>query len=75
MKRAQELSLQDNIITEVEKPKPAEAFNDPDFMKQLIEEIPELDKEDPELKKLLEKKDDANKKWEALLIIFISLFF
>jgi len=30
-------------------------------MKQLIEGIPELDKDDPELKKLLEKKEDDNK--------------
>jgi len=63
MKRARELSLQDTIITE-EKPKEQEAFSDPDFMKQLIEEIPGLDKDDPELKKLLEKKKDEPEKKE-----------
>jgi len=40
-----------------------------DFMKQLIEEIPDIDKEDPELKKLLKKEDedkDQKKEWESL---------
>jgi len=40
-------------------------------MKQLIEGIPELDKDDPELKKLLEKKEDDNKdgkkEWELFV--------
>jgi len=69
LRRAQELSLQDAVPTgadtkdksKEEKGK-EEIFQDPDFVNELLSEIPGLDKENPEIKKTLEKiqkKDES----------------
>jgi 26S proteasome regulatory subunit N10 len=62
--RAQELSLQDAPAPSSQskgkddKTKEQEAFQDPEFINELLSGIPGLDKDDPELKKMTQKKDD-----------------
>jgi len=58
--RAQELSLQDapsgeNKVGGKDDKTKDEIFQDPDFVNELLAEIPGLDKDDPEIKKTLEK--------------------
>jgi len=69
LRRAQELSLQDvppsgthNKDKGKEEKVKEEIFQDPDFVNELLSEIPGLDKENPEIKKTLEKiqKKDEN---------------
>jgi len=69
LRRAQELSLQDvppsgthNKDKGKEEKVKEEIFQDPDFVNELLSEIPGLDKENPEIKKTLEKiqkKDES----------------
>jgi len=66
LRRAQELSLHDappgQAQAKDEKTKEQEAFQDPDFINELLKEVPGLDKDAPEIKKMTEKKDDKDDK-------------
>jgi len=64
LRRAQELSLQDAPPlppAKDEKTKEQEAFQDPEFINELLSGIPGLDKDDPELKKMTQKKEKEDK--------------
>jgi 26S proteasome regulatory subunit N10 len=67
LERAQKLSLQDAPPAGQAKPKDdktkeQEAFQDPEFINELLKEVPGLDKDAPEIKKMTEKKDDKDGK-------------